>query len=421
MLAAFDAAGDTIAPVVRLDQERGLVSNDLPVLTGSVLDNVSGLASLSFSLDGSAFAPLGFAADGSFSLDLAARLAGQPDGRHSITLRALDAVGNLGALDAFQFTIATAPPVANLAPASVQQGEILLAGERLTGSVPLAEGNALAALTYRFDDGPRTSVAFDASNGFDQALDLRTVEPGARQLILEVTDAAGNVTVQSYAVTVPTPPFTIVAIEPEADEMQVGVTYRPLIEFSRPVDPDTLTASSFYATDSTGAVIPATIVPFADGLGAWLLFQETLPASQAITLHIDGSEIRSLDGTFLDAGLTQVFTTVSTTGIPGTTIPGYVLDPGADREMMTPDDVRAGPLGLNNAFVSNFSAADVIALRDIDEATGFFTIFDDGANYLVEVGDQDDFITLTFQNSFDIGSLSLEALNGEGFRSLVLI
>jgi hypothetical protein len=74
-----------------------------------------------------------------------------------------------------------------------------------------------------------------------------------------------------------------------------------------------------------------------------------------------------------------------------------------------------------NAFVSNFSAGDVIALRDIDEATGGFNIFFDGANYLVEVYDQEDFVTLTFQNSFDIDSLSLEALNGEGFRSLVLI
>ncbi len=74
-----------------------------------------------------------------------------------------------------------------------------------------------------------------------------------------------------------------------------------------------------------------------------------------------------------------------------------------------------------NAFVSGFSAGDVVAFRDIDEATGFFTIFDDGANYIVEVGDQDDVVTLTFQNSFDINSLSLEALNGEGFRSLVLI
>jgi VCBS repeat-containing protein len=393
VLSAFDAANDIIAPRILLDRERGFVSDEVPVLAGSVLDNVSGVTALSYSLDGASFVALPFATDGSFSLDLAGLLAGQPDGRHSLSLRALDAAGNLGALDAFHFTIATAPPVANLAPESVQQGETLLAGERLTGSVPLAEGNALAALTYRFDDGPRTSVAFDASNGFDQAFDLRTVEPGARQLILEVTDAAGNVTVQSYAVTVPTPPFTIVAIEPEADEMQVGVTYRPLIEFSRPVDPDTLTASSFYATDATGAVIPAAIVPFADGLGAWLLFQETLPGSQAITLHIDGSEIRSLDGTLLDAGLTgaagsdltQVFTTVSTTGIPGTTITGYVLDPGADREMMTPDDVRAGPLGLNNfttnTYLSKLAGVKVYVIGQEDKAVftdadGLFVLTD---------------------------------------------
>ena len=393
VLAAFDAASDAIAPRILLAQERNFVSDAIPVLTGSVLDNVSGVTSLSYSLDGATFVALPFAADGSFSLDLAGLLAGEPDGRHSVSLRALDAAGNLGTVNAFQFTIATAPPVANLAPESIQPDEVLLAGERLTGSVPLVEGNTLAALTYRFDDGPRTSVAFDASNGFDQALDFSTVAPGARQLIVEITDAAGNVAVQSYDVTVPTPPFTIVAIEPEADEMQVGVTYRPLIEFSRPVDASTLTASSFYATDSSGAVIPATIVPFADGLGAWLLFQETLPGSQAITLHIDGSEVRSLDGTLLDAGLTgaagsdltQVFTTVSTTGVPGTTITGYVLDPGADREMMTPDDVRAGPLGLNNfatnTYLSKLAGVKVYVIGQEDkavftDANGLFSLTD---------------------------------------------
>lgn len=393
VLSAFDAASDAIAPRILLTQERDFVSDTIPVLTGSVLDNVSGVTALSYSLDGAAFVALAFAADGTFSLDLAALLAGQPDGRHSITLRALDAAGNLGTLNAFRFAVATAPPVASLAPESVQQGETILAGERLTGFVPLSEGNALAALTYRFDGGPRTSVAFDATNRFDQALDLRTIAPGARQLVLEITDVAGSVAIQTYDVTVPTPPFTIVAIEPEADEMQVGVTYRPLVEFSRAVDASTLTASSFYATDSSGAVIPATIVPFADGLGAWLLFQETLPGSQAITLHIDGSEIRSRDGTFLDAALTgaggsnltQVFTTVSTTGVPGTTITGYVLDPGADREMMTPDDVRAGPLGLNsfatNTYLSKLAGVKVYVIGQEDKAVftdadGLFTLTD---------------------------------------------
>ena len=114
------------------------------------------------------------------------------------------------------------------------------------------------------------------------------------------------------------------------------MTYRPKVTFSRPVDPTTLTADSFYATDASGAVVPATIVPFADGTAAWLFFNNPLPGASTITLHVQGELIKGTDGSLLDAAdtgtpgsdLTETFTTVSTTSVPGTTISGIVVDPG---------------------------------------------------------------------------------------------
>ena len=63
------------------------------------------------------------------------------------------------------------------------------------------------------------------------------------------------------------------------------MTYRPKVTFSRAVDPATLTSSSFFATDSTGAVIPATVAISGDHTTAWLLVTNPMPGASAITLR----------------------------------------------------------------------------------------------------------------------------------------
>src|SRR5262249_9331844 len=147
------------------------------------------------------------------------------------------------------------------------------------------------------------------------------------------------------------------ALTPMMGASDIGVTYRPKITFSRAVDPATLTSGSFYATDSTGAVIAATITPIDGGTGAWLLFSDPLPGASTITLHVNGDEIKAQgDGALLDAAgtgtpgtdLTETFTTVSTTGVPGTTISGIVVDPGPDDTPMTVDDVKYAPDGVTD-------------------------------------------------------------------------
>src|SRR5262249_19582887 len=123
---------------------------------------------------------------------------------------------------------------------------------------------------------------------------------------------------------------------------------------SRAIDPTTLSSANFYATDTTGARIAATIVPSDDGMSAMLFFTNPLPGASTLTLVVDGSTIQAADGSPLDAAgsgtpgskLTSTFTTVSESLVPGTTLAGIIADPGPDNQPMTRDDVRNGPDGV---------------------------------------------------------------------------
>ena len=58
-------------------------------------------------------------------------------------------------------------------------------------------------------------------------------------------------------------------------------------------------ANNFFASDTTGAKLPARIVPAGDGTFAWLFFQGPMPGASTITVTVDGSTIR---GTCRGAG-----------------------------------------------------------------------------------------------------------------------
>ena len=109
----------------------------------------------------------------------------------------------------------------------------------------------------------------------------------------------------------------------------------------------------FFATDTTGAKLPATIVPADDGTYAWLFLTSAMPGASTITVTLDGAGIHAAGGALLDAAgagtagskLTYHFRTVSQSFVPGTTITGIVADPGPDLTPGTVDDVAAGPDG----------------------------------------------------------------------------
>src|SRR5262249_11958745 len=152
------------------------------------------------------------------------------------------------------------------------------------------------------DGGTAMPISFDSATGaFEQPLTLTSLGIGSHTLVLSATDAAGNTTTDTLHVSwSQLPPLTIASLTPSPGAMNVGVTYRPEIKFSRAVDPSTLTNSSFYATDSTGAVLPASIAPLADDTGAWLFFANPLPGASTITFHVLGDKIKAADGTLLD-------------------------------------------------------------------------------------------------------------------------
>ena len=147
--------------------------------------------------------------------------------------------------------------------------------------------------------------------------------------------------------------FTLSGFTPLDGATEVGVTFRPQISFSQPVNPATLGTNNFYASFG-GQTLPATIVPANDGSFAWLFFKQPMPGGARMRITVDGSSITAAQGgSALDATgagtpggvLTYGFTTVSLAPLAGTSLSGIVVDPGPDLIPRSDDDLRAGPDG----------------------------------------------------------------------------
>ncbi len=156
--------------------------------------------------------------------------------------------------------------------------------------------------------------------------------------------------------------FSIASIVPADGSTEVGVTFRPKITFSEPVNPTTLSSANFHA-EAAGQLLGANIVPANDGSFAWLFFEEPMPGGTRVRTTVDGSSILSAkDGTALDAdgdgtsgGVGKFeFTTVSRVALPGTSLSGMVVDPGPDLVPRTSDDADPGPDGAFETFDDMF-------------------------------------------------------------------
>ena len=280
----------------------------------------------------------------------------------------------------------------------INQTEALVAIDVNSGKATRDEltGSTLTVFNYQIDNGSVQSLVFSPLNGdFDQALNIGKLGIGQHALTLTAVDAAGNQSTLTRNVTLTQlAPFTITQLTPEDGNSDVGVTFRPQIRFSRAVDVSTLSGDSFYATGPDGQKIAATVVPALDGSYAWLFFQNPLPGASRITLHVEGDKIKAAaDGLALDGdangtaggSLLSSFTTVSIASVPGTRIVGRVVDPGADLEPMTFDDIRRGPDGVihtaDDVFLNPIAHAKVYILGRENQvvytdANGYFELND---------------------------------------------
>ncbi len=389
VLARFALSEDTTGPNITAEATPA-ASNTNITLTGQVLDNLSGVASAQFSIDGGAPQALTLDAQGRYSITTNFALDGSNDSEHLITIVATDAAGNTSTAFSRSFTLDTSAPT--LVVVGVNDGDAITTATRITGAVN-SEGTPVVQLNYRIDDGPLRTLVLDSENTFSSLLRVGDVGVGEHTLTVTARDAAGNVSTFTREVVVEAlSPFTLGAVNPLDGASDVGSTFRPQVNFSRAVNPATLNANSLYATAPDGSKLAATIVPSQDGTFAWLFFAAPLPSGAQITLHVDGSRIRAAaDGAFLDADgdgtpggqATLRFTTVSTSNVQGTTVRGQVVDPGDDLLPMTFDDSRRGPDGVpftaDDVFLNPIAGAKVFILGREDQFVltdedGFFEL-----------------------------------------------
>ena len=217
-------------------------------------------------------------------------------------------------------------------------------------------GSQPTSLVFHFDSLADVQVSFSSQNGaFNQELDLSGLAAGPHTLSATALDLAGNVTTASVNVQLELGiPFVLTAHTPLSGANEVGVTFRPQVFFSTPVDLSSLNENNFFATFA-GEKLDARIVPANDGSFAWLFFEEPMPDASMVQVHVDGGTIFSAeDSSALDADndgesggmLDFSFSTVSLAGVPDTTLTGLVYDPGPDFQPFTTDDVDPGPDGL---------------------------------------------------------------------------
>ncbi|MBM4005276.1 MAG: phosphatase PAP2 family protein, partial [Planctomycetes bacterium] len=343
---------DRRAPTIILNGRSGAATSTNPTITGRVIDNLLGTSSLQYQVDSGPFQDLTFSATGTFSLPMTLPLNGTGDGTHVVTFRAQDAGGNISE-SAFHFTLDTIAP--SLSVSSPSEGAEVNATTVLRG-VASGTGSSITALSYSLDTGTSMPLSFNMDSGeFATTPDLSKLGAGNHTIHLRVRDAAGNEATLDRTVTLAAPlPFAIESVVPASGSTEVGVTIRPLVTFTRPVDPATLSKENIYVSDSAGNRLAATIVPANDGSFVWLFMHKPMPGASQISVTVNGDLIRATDGTFLDgdgngtAGgvFRATFTTVSRTNLLNTSIGGILADPGPDLKPGTSDDVRPGPDGV---------------------------------------------------------------------------
>ena len=349
-----------------------------PMIQGWVFDNLSGVESVSVQVDDGQWEPLILDSQGRFAFQTEYALDSTEDGLHQVRFIARDFAGLISNDETLTFRLDTVAPVIQWI--NPLDGKPLSAGQSIEAIVS-GTGSDLVWLSYRVDTAgqatrPETPINFPIQAGVVQTqIDLSGLSIGTHTLIFSASDAAGLTTSISTTFQLnELIPLEISGYFPEPESREIGSTFRPQIILSRPVIRASLDAQSLYATDTTGAIIPAKVVPSADGLFAWLFFDRPMPSASTITVFVEGDRIRGLDGIRLDADQDGIpggrssfqFSTVSLDSLTNTSIQGRVIDPGADLKMMTYDDILAGPDGVlhtsDDLFLNPISNAKVFVL-----------------------------------------------------------
>ncbi|HEX7449843.1 MAG TPA: DUF4214 domain-containing protein, partial [Pirellulales bacterium] len=178
---------DTMPPTIAITSPAsGVLTNHNETIVGKVSDAADGVASLSESVDGSAYSPVTFDSSGNFSFTTALALDGTADGAHTVHFEATDNAGNTSSVANLAFTLDTVPPtIAITSPAS---GVLTNHNETIVGKVSDAT-DGVASLSESVDGGAYSPVTFDSSGNFSftTALARDGTADGAHTVHFEAT------------------------------------------------------------------------------------------------------------------------------------------------------------------------------------------------------------------------------------------
>ncbi len=227
-------------------------------------------------------------ADGSYTV---APTSSLPDGSIALTVRAVDAAGNIGkAGPALSLTIATAPPVAPAAPTLLAADDSGTKGDNLTNlNTPRLTGTATANATVQLLNASGT-VLGSTTSGADGSYTIVLASPlanGTLALAVRVVDRAGNVgktgAVVSLTIDTTAPAAPLAPTLLAADD--TGVLGDGITTVSRPRLTGVAEAgATVQILDATGKVV-AVAIAGADG---------TYLAGPLATLAPGGYQFRAL-------------------------------------------------------------------------------------------------------------------------------
>ena len=158
----------------------------------------------------------------------------------------------------------------------------------------------------------------------------------ALQLSNGVADLSGELldieTQRQWNVDLDYGPATIIETSPVDGETDVALTRESIITFDYPLEPATITSDSFFATFG-GETLPVMLHVSPDNRVVTLFYQEPLPASAIVRVHVIGDlllddlgNIVDADGDGIPGGVRFIdFDTITLTTLEGTRVCGRVF------------------------------------------------------------------------------------------------
>jgi Bacterial Ig-like domain/Putative Ig domain/Cadherin domain len=147
------------------------------------------------------------------------------EGQHQLTAKIVDVAGNTSAAcTALMIKVDTTVPQIQLSPLSNIQN-----GTKLVGKVSDV-GSGVAALSYRWDNQSPIAVTFNSLGDFNQGFDLTGIDSGQHTLTLVGTDVVGNSITQTLTVQVQKP--VVITAQLFQDTAAGGTTNSDKITFN---------------------------------------------------------------------------------------------------------------------------------------------------------------------------------------------